>query len=179
MLGFAVRKRIDQDKLANIFVNSLIEVVENGFQDIIEMIKDDTAFVVEPIISDNARNQFLLIVTVGNLEFLRESFDSFEVDEIEDSIIEKFASVYDMSKNDFSRLLEKTNDYITHHNFPSKNILYGMSKAVFFKCALNQYQESYFKSMNTPNPLFLKRLDELIINFVWDWEVFLKKFKLQ
>ena len=53
-----------------------------------------------------------------------------------------------------------------------------MSKAVFYKCDLNQYQESYFKTMNTPNPLFLKRLDELIINFIWDWDVFLKKFKL-
>ena len=179
MLGFAVRKRIDQDKLANIFVNSLIEVVENGFRDITEMIKDDTAFVAEPIISENARNQFLLIVTVGNLEFLRESFDSYEVQKIEDSIIEKFASVYDMEKNEFAKLLERTNDYIAHHNFPSKNILYGMSKAIFFKSDLNQYQESYFKSMNTPNPLFLKRLDELIINFIWDWDVFLKKFKLQ
>ena len=107
MLGFAVRKRIDQDKLANIFVNSLIEVVENGFRDIEEMIQDDTAFVVEPIISESARNQFLLIVAVGNLEFLRESFDSYEVDEIEDSIIEKFASIYDMEKNDFARLLGK------------------------------------------------------------------------
>lgn len=178
MLGFAVRKRIDQDKLANIFVNSLIEIVENGFQDITEMIKDDTAFVVEPIIPNNARNQFLLIVTVGNLEFLRESFDTYEVDEIENTIIEKFANVYNMSTNEFSKLLEKTNDYMEHHNFPSKNILYGMSKAVFFKCDLNKYQESYFKSMNTPNPLFLKRLDELITNFMWDWDVFLKKFKI-
>jgi hypothetical protein len=179
MLGFAVRKRIDQDKLANIFVNSLIEVVENGFEDITEMIIEDSSFVSEPIIPQNARNQFLLIVTVGNLEFLRESFGAFEVDEIENTIIKKFANVYDMSINDFSRLLEKTNDYMTHHNFPSKNILYGMSKAVFHKCDLNQYQESYFKSMNTPNPLFLKRLDELIINFMWEWDVFLRKFKLQ
>jgi len=178
MLGFAVRKRIDQDKLANIFVNSLIEVVENGFQDIVEMIKDDTAFVTEPTISENARNQFLLIVTVGNIEFLRESFNAFEVDEIEDSIIEKFASIYDMEKNDFAKLLEKTNDYMCHHNFPSNNILYGMSKALFFKCDLNQHQESYFKSMNTANPLFLKRLDEIVVNFIWDWDVFLKKFKL-
>lgn len=179
MLGFAVRKRIDQDKLANIFVNSLIEIVENGFQDIVEMIKDDTVFITEPEISDKALNQFLLIVTVGNLEYLRESFDAYQVDEIEEIIIQKFAHVFEMQPNEFAKLLDSTRDYIAHHNFPSKNILYGMSKAIFHKYNLNQFQESYFKSMITPNPLFLKRLDELLINFVWDWDVFLKKFKLQ
>jgi len=178
MLGFAIRKRIDEDKLANIFVNSLIEIVENGFKDVIEMIKDDSAFVSEPIISKNAQNQFLLIVTVGNLEYLKLSFEDYDVNQIEEQIINKFASIYDLAPNKFKQLLEDTKEYIVQHNFPSKNILYGMSKAIFHKCDLNQYQESYFKSMITPNPLFLKRLDELVINFMWDWDVFLKKYKL-
>ena len=178
MLGFALRKKIDQHKLANIFVNSLIEVVENGHLDIIEMIKDDQAFVIEPEVSNKMLNQFLLIVTVGNLEFLKQSFDGYDVDAIEQEIIEKFASVFDISPQKFKVLLKKTKAYIDRHNYPSKNILYGMSKAIFFKYELNQYQESYFKSMNTPNPLFLKRLDELLINFMWDWDVFLRRFKL-
>ncbi len=178
MLGFALRKKIDQHKLANIFVNSLIEVVENGHPDIIEMIKDDQAFVIEPEVSNKMLNQFLLIVTVGNLEFLKQSFDGYDVDAIEQEIIEKFASVFDISPQRFKNLLKETKAYIDRHNYPSRNILYGMSKAIFFKYELNQYQESYFKSMNTPNPLFLKRLDELLINFMWDWDVFLRRFKL-
>ena len=178
MLGFAIRKKIDQDKLANIFVNSLIEVVDNGFKDVVEMINDDPAFVIEPKIPANAQSQFLLIVTIGNLDYLKNSFDSVNIDELEKSIIQKFALVYDMSITDFSKLIYKTKEFIQQVNFPSKNILYGMSKAVFHKCDLNVCQESYFKSMNTPNPLFLKRLDELIINFMWDWDVFLKKYKL-
>ena len=178
MLGFAIRKRIDEDKLANIFVNSLVEIVENGFEDVVEMIKDDSAFVTEPTIEKNAQNQFLLIVTVGNLEYLKQSFDAYDVEGIESKIIEKFALIYDLSPNKFKQLIDDTEEYISQCNFPSKNILYGMSKAVFFKCKLNQHQESYFKSMITPNPLFLKRLDELIINFMWDWDVFLKKYKL-
>jgi len=178
MLGFALRKRIDQHKLANIFVNSLIEVVENGHPEIIEMIKEDPAFVAEPQVSNQSLNQFLLIVTVGNLEFLKESFDDYDVDAIESEIIEKFATVFDIAPNKFANLIKETRAYIDHHNYPSKNILYGMSKAIFHKYELNQNQESYFKSMNTPNPLFLKRLDELLINFMWDWDVFLKRFKI-
>lgn len=178
MLGFSIRKKTDTNKLSNIFVNSLIEVVENGFQDVIEMIKDDTVFVSDPEIPHNAKQQFLLILIVGNIEFLRESLENYDVDEIELEIIQKFANIYGKSEAEFSKLIEKTAEYIAHYNFPSKNILYGMSKAVFRKFNLSEHQESYFKSQNVPNPLFIKRLDEVLINFIWDWDVFLKKYKL-
>jgi hypothetical protein len=178
MLGFALRKKIDQHKVANIFVNSLIEVVENGHSDIIEMIKEDAAFVVTPEIPKNSIKQFLLIVTVGNLEFLKQSFNDYNVDEIESEIIEKFSNIFDISTDKFASLLKDTKSFIDQHNYPSRNILYGMSKAVFYKYDLNKFQESYFKSMNTPNPLFLKRLDEVLANFIWDWNVFLKKYKI-
>jgi len=63
-------------------------------------------------------------------------------------------------------------------NSPSKTTLYGMSKAIFHKYALNDFQDNYFKRMNTPNPIFLKRLDELMQHFLFNWEVFLKKYRV-
>jgi len=33
--------------------------------------------------------------------------------------------------------------------------------------------------MNTPNPIFLKSLDEVMRNFIWDWEAFCDKYKVQ
>jgi len=179
MLGFSIRKKTDTNKLSNIFVNSLIEVVENGFQDVIEMINDDAVFVTEPVIPSNAKQQFLLILIVGNLEFLREGFEDYDIEDIELAIVQKFANIYGKSESEFSSLLTKTTEYIAHYNFPSKNILYGMSKAIFRKFNLSEHQESYFKTQNTPNPLFIKRMDEVLINFIWDWAVFLKKYKLQ
>ena len=178
MLGFSIRKKTDTNKLSNIFVNSLIEVVENGFQDVVEMITDDPVFVTEPIIPANAKQQFLLVLIVGDIEFLRQEFENYDVDEVETEIIQKFANIYGLTESSFSKLLDKTSEFINHYNFPSKNILYGMSKAIFRKFNLSEHQESYFKSQNTPNPLFIKRLDEVLINFVWDWNVFLKKYKL-
>lgn len=53
-----------------------------------------------------------------------------------------------------------------------------MSKAVFFKYNLNDYQEEYFRQMKTPNPIFLKNLDEVMRHFLWDWEVFNEKYKV-
>jgi hypothetical protein len=53
-----------------------------------------------------------------------------------------------------------------------------MSKAIFHKYELYEYQDDYFKKMQAPNPLFLKRMDEIVSNFVWDWDAFFKKFRL-
>ena len=46
---------------------------------------------------------------------------------------------------------------------------YAMSKGVFFKYELNKFQSDYFRNMNTPNPIFLKRLDEVIGQFIFNW----------
>ncbi len=178
MFGIAVRKKINENQLANIFVNSIIEVVENGFGEVAELINEDVAFTKKPEISGKKFSQFLLIVTVGNLHFLRESFEDDEAEIFEEAIILRFAEVLDISKSEFYKLINETKKFIHQVNFPSKNILYGMSKAIFFKYNLNPYQESYFKSMNSPNPLFLKRLDDILLNFMWDWDNFQRKYKI-
>ena len=178
MFGLAIRKRIDEDKLANIFVNSLLEVVENGFEDVADMINDDPAFETKPDIASNAYEQFLLIIITGNLEFLKNNSLIDDVTGLERKIISKYADIFDLETDQFDNLISKMKTFISQVNFPSKNYLYGISKAIFFKYNLNQYQESYFKSMNTPNPLFLKRIDEVVNHFLWDWDSFFKKHKL-
>ena len=53
-----------------------------------------------------------------------------------------------------------------------------MSKVIFDKYTLYNFQDEYFKRMQAPNPLFLKRMDEVVENFVWDWDGFFKKYRL-
>ncbi len=178
MFGTLIKKKLNANRLANVFVNSILEAIENGFQDISELIADDAAFVKEPIIKPHYSDNFLLIVVVGNFKFLDESFEPEESSEIKQLIIQKLAAIYDMPATDFRKLTEDYDHFISRVNHPSKNTLYGMSKAVFHKFELNQYQESYFQSMKTPNPLFLKRMDEIMMNFIWDWSEFFKRHKL-
>jgi hypothetical protein len=83
-----------------------------------------------------------------------------------------------MNEADFEKLVRDYQSFITRVNHPSKNMIYGMSKAMFHKYGLNEFQDEYFKRMQAPNPLFLKRLDEVMGNFIWDWDVFFKKYKL-
>ena len=53
-----------------------------------------------------------------------------------------------------------------------------MSKAVFHKYNLNEFQDEYFKRLQNPNPLFLKRMDEVMKFYIWNWDAFLKKYKI-
>jgi hypothetical protein len=86
--------------------------------------------------------------------------------------------MYEMSALDFSKMIRDYQSFISRINHPSKNMVYGMSKALFVKYNLNDFQDEYFKRMQAPNPLFLKRMDEVISNFIWNWDAFFKKYKL-
>lgn len=177
MLGNLIKRKIDADRLANVFVNSILHVTEHGFQDIKEMICEDTAFTSMPDVSDQHAENFLLIITVGNLEYLDDYFEVDEVQEIKKLIVEKFANIYGVTYREFEDWLQQTESFISSVNHPSKNMLYGMSKAIFHKFDLNKYQEDHFKNLKTPNPLFLKRMDEVMSNFLWDWDQFFRKHK--
>lgn len=178
MIGRLIKRKLDTNKLANVFVNSLMETTQKGFADIAQMINEDAAFIATPVVDDKNLDHFLLIVVCGNLRYLDGYFDADETKAIHTHIVRKFATIYDMEQTEFKQLLTQYDQFISRVNHPSKNTLYGMSKAVFHKFNLNQYQEDYFKSMRTPNPLFLKRLDEIIINFLWDWDAFFKRHKM-
>jgi hypothetical protein len=179
MFGLLVKKRLDHNRLANVFVNSLNESVESGFGDIAGMINDDAAFVHDPAINESYADSFMMIVLAGNLKYLDAHFEAEDAKEIRSKIIEKFALIYEMTVFEFEKVVNEYDSFISRVNHPSKNTLYGMSKALFHKFNLNEYQEVYFKSMRAPNPLFLKRMDDVMINYLWDWDAFFKKHRLQ
>lgn len=179
MFGLLVKKKLDHNSLANVFVNSLNEAVDGGFQDIADMINDDPAFVHHPGVNAELADSFLMIVLVGNLRYLDNHFEADDAREIRAKIIEKGAAIYEMDTSDFEKIVNQHDSFISRVNHPSKNTLYGMSRALFYKFNLNDFQEVYFKSLKTPNPLFLKRMDEVMMNFLWDWDAFFKKHRLQ
>ena len=86
--------------------------------------------------------------------------------------------VFEMKFNEMQEKLEKYSSFISRVNHPSKNILYGISKAVFFKFKLGAYQDEYFAQLNTPNPVFLKKIDTLVENYIWNWETIFEKNKI-
>ena len=63
-------------------------------------------------------------------------------------------------------------------NHPSKNTVYAMSKAIFHKYDLFQFQDPYFRQMKAPNPIILKRLNQLMAFCLWDWAEVLEGWKV-
>ena len=178
MFGTLLKKKVSDEKLANVFINGLFNSIDNGFPIIAEFINDDAAFVVSPNIPQNYNYEFSLIVIVGNLSFLESAFDPEQADRVEELVYTKLSKAYAMSVVEFKQLVKDYKGLICRLNQPSKNMVYAMSKGVFDKYALYNYQDEYFKRMQSPNPLFLKRMDEIIENFIWDWDAFFKKYRL-
>jgi hypothetical protein len=178
MIRSFLKKRLSDNQLANIFVNGLLEVIDNGFKEVAEMINEDPAFDYSPDIAPSEIDEFTMIVIVGNLVQLESHFDYNQALSVENLIKQKLAPIFGMTETQLSDLFSDYKAFISRVNYPSKNILYGMSKAIFHKYALNDFQEEYFRNMQAPNPLFLKRMDEIVSNFIWNWEAVEKKYKI-
>lgn len=178
MLGTILKKKLTDNQVANIFINAIFDTVDNGFAEVAQLINEDLAFVQSPQINPKHDGEFALIVIVGNLSFLESTFEPEQAAQVESIIFEKLARIYDMTVPEFQKLIREYQSFISKVNHPSKNMIYGMSKAIFFKYNLNEFQDEYFKRMQAPNPLFLKRMDEVVQNFVWNWDAFFKKYKM-
>ncbi len=109
---------------------------------------------------------------------MESTFDADQAERVETIIFEKLSKFYDLDVSAFRKLIKEHQNFILRINHPSKNWIYGMSKAVFHKYKLNEFQDEYFRRMQAPNPLFLKRMDEIMGNFVWNWDAFFKKYRL-
>ena len=172
------KKRYTEDTLANVFVNGIIASVDDSFEDVAMLIKSDSEFEITPEFCSTDSDRFLMTVLVGNLNFLPRYFSAVEEQMLRKCIIRKLATVFGTTFDEFKAHVENYEDFMWRINHPSNNVLYGMSKTVFYKYQLAQYQDEYFREMNAPNPILLKRLDDIMRNFVWDWDAYLAKIKL-
>jgi len=154
MLTLLKKKRLTDNQVANIFVNGIIETAETAFPELAGFINDSPEFVVRP------------------------SIDEHHDKAIIKNCLDKFAQVFELKPEDFARKIKHYKTFMARVNHPSKNPVYSMSKAMFHKYKLNQFQEEYFRELNTPNPIFLKNLDEWMRNFMWDWTTFTDKYKI-
>lgn len=164
------KKKLKEDTLANVFVNTTLELVENSFGDIVGLIKDSPEFIVPAEINENDDSKFMLIVLAANLKEIPKHLDAHQDNRIINLIITKLAAVYNVEFDKLESILRDYQSYLSRVNLPSQNNLYAMSKAIFFKYNLGQYQEEYFRNMNVPNPLFLKRMDEAMQLFLFNWK---------
>lgn len=178
MLGSLLKKKLSDNQLANVFMNGILEMVENGFGEVAQMINEDPAFVNSPDIPEAKNGQFSMIVLVANLSSLESTFEVEYAVRVENLIFEKLGAMMQITAAEAQETVREYQKFMLRINHPSKNMVYAMSKAVFHKYNLNDFQDEYFRRMQAPNPLFLKRMDAIVGNFLWDWDAFFKKFRI-
>lgn len=164
------KKKLKEDTLANIFVNATLKTVEEGFVDIVGLIQDSPEFERKPQLEVSSDSKFLLIVLAANLKEVPKHFPAHQDNRLVNHIISKLADVFNVDFDQLEGVLRDYQSYLGRVNHPSQNNLYAMSKALFFKYELGQYQEAYFRNVNSPNPMFLKRMDEAMKLFLYNWE---------
>ena len=178
MFGIFFKKKITEEKLVDYFVFSTVKMVDDAFEDVAEIICSDPEFVNTPIISKSQVDPFLWIVITANIKFIPRYFNDYQDIRLLDDANRKFARILDVPLDVFKEEINKYNALFSRLNHPSKNTVYAMSKAVFNKYHLAQYQNEYFKKMDTPNPIFLKRLNEVMEEFIFDWEQLIDDYKI-
>lgn len=172
------KNKIKEDVAVNIFINNLLDTVEKGFPEVAGLINDSPEFVTSPNVQETNSEKFLLIVIAANLTYIPEHFNNTQDDRLLDIIFDQLAQVFDVDKSTLEKVINDYQNYIAKVNQPSKNTLYGISKAIFGKYHLNEFQDEYFKAMKCPNPMFLKRMDEIMESFIWNWESFKEKYQV-
>lgn len=178
MLSTIFKKKFTDDQLANVFVNGVLEAVDKGFDEVAAMIEEDPAFVQPPNLKAARDGHFTMIVIVANVRYLQDSFSPEQIKALENVIFSKFATAFDMDEAQFIKYFKSYASFMSRVNHPSKSVLYSMSKGVFYKYKLNDCQDDYFRRLDCPNPLFLKRMDEIMKHFIWNWEAFFKRYKM-
>lgn len=178
MLALLKKKKLKEDKAANIFVNSILQLVDDGFPEVSALINEAPEFVTPPGIKPDDSDKFLLIVIAGNMKLLPQHFDTYCGLRMADLLMRKFSQALGLDTEILHTSVSKLQAYFSKINHPSKNTRLAMARAVFFKYELTSLQEEYFVKMESPNPIFLKRLSEIVENFIWDWEEFLSQYRL-
>ena len=175
MFAIFGKKKVKENVVANIFTNTILDTIDNGFRDVVDIINDAPEFTKSPSIAKENDNAFVLIILAANINYIPSYLKDNQEEHLTQLIISKFSHAFGVEEDRLKEVIKTHQNYLARVNLPSKNTRYAMSKAIFGKYQLNQFQDEYFKNMNSPNPVFLKRLDEVMENFLWNWEAYTQK----
>jgi hypothetical protein len=178
MLGIFGRKKIGEEQLAQIFVNAMISMSQEAFPDIAEMINEDPDLIKSPELSPDGYVPFLFVIVSGNLKFLPKNLEGTNSTRVIAKIYENLAQKFDTSTSSIEQHIEKYQKEMGRLNYPSKNILYGMSKLFFHQYDLYPFQDDYYTRIQAQNPVVLKRIDSIVKAFVWDWDIIGEEYKI-
>ena len=172
------KKKVGEEKVADLFVNIIFNAVDTSFPEVSVILNNDVNLLSEAQVDPNNQDDFLLIVLAGNFKLLDDYFYEGQEDRIRELIVERLAAVYEIDSVSMRTVLDNLNSYFGRINYPSKNTHYAMSRAVFLKYNLNEFQKDYFRKLKAPDPILLKNIDEIMEQFIIKWDTLTEKYRI-
>ncbi len=174
------KKKIQLESLVAVYCNTLDNVILEGFVEIKDFINNNNNLEQNPNLKKDDINWFRIIIYLGNINNLKSHFEEDEVLQLRNLIIDKFFS--NLNENERISALENFLQYEGYfidllNEFGSE--IDAMAFAIFEKYNINEFQGTLFKRKNKPNPIFISEMKNLLKHFIWNWEEYLQKNKLQ
>lgn len=177
--GLFGKKKIKKEKVVEIYVDTIFDVIERGFPEIAEFINEEKQFTKSPQIGQEDFEWFTYIIYGGNALNLYNYFDQETADDLKLLIIHEVAERYTKrDKQIAEEIILEYEKFLQEIQNKTKNTVKTISTALFNKFELNNYQDEHYQRLNAPNPVFFKELNEMMELFVWNWEDFLQKYKI-
>ena len=178
LLSWLSKKKLTDEQVANIFVNTSFETVEQGWPQVAAFLNAAPEFDSCPQLNEDDYGKFLMIVVSANLSLIPKHFDPGVDRAIIQRCCAKFGFALGLPTESFARKVKEFRNFMKEINRPSKNTLTAMTRAVCYKYGVIAHQEPYFRDMNVPNPILQKNLRELMEHFLWDWEDFVDQYRV-
>jgi len=176
--GISKKDKISVEDTANIFSIALNKVVNDGFPEIQSFLNKNNNLDKSPNILDEDVKWFRLIIFVGNLHLLSTKFEEKESlklrNKIADNLLPYLDDDNEIAMDLFLNYETYFNDILSNQIDPVET----MSVAVFDKYNINDCQSELLKRKNEPNPVLFNELRKYLGHFVWNWEEFLEKCRI-
>ncbi len=179
-LGLLSKKKKVKPAIAvSIYVALLQNVISEGFIEIKDFINNNNNLESNPNLDNKDIDWFSNVVFLGNMKKLEVYFEEDEVSILRALILDEIHK--DVEGNAQHLAIERFLDYenyfkelLAKYEFP----INAMAHAIFEKYNINDFQGDLFKKKNKPNPIFVNELKSLLKHFIWNWEEYLEKNKL-
>jgi hypothetical protein len=173
------KKKVNLPTAISIYVSLLQKVILEGFVEIKDFINNNNNLESKPNIKDTDIDWFLNVIFLGNIKNLELYFEEDEVSVLRALILDEIYK--DLEDNSQHLAIERFLDYENYF----KDLLVkcelpinAMAYAIFEKYNINNFQGDLFKKKNKPNPVFLNELKNLLNHFIWNWDEYLERNKL-
>lgn len=172
------KNRISEEKLATALVTRTLQTGELIFSEIAEYINECPHFDRSPELDSRNDVDFLITVFTCNITRIPNFLANKQDKRVAQWILRSLAEELEMDLRQLSTMIKDCKSVMKRLNHPSKNLVYAMPKAIFHLYGLNEFQQEYFRDLNSPNPLYLKEMNQMLDSLVWNWDKIKQEYKI-